>query len=65
VRTYVCDNCGKIFPALQHEDTANLFSFTVKAEVSEWSGKSLSRKIGEYCHDCMVKIEAKIKAGVN
>jgi len=54
-RKYICDNCGKEVSAAS---LLNELKFNVPKLAT-------CKVIGEYCDDCMAKIEARIKEGVS
>ena len=51
----ICDNCGKQKPVLQLCYAEAFFTKAVIPII----------KIGEYCDECLKKIEARVREGVN
>jgi hypothetical protein len=69
-RKYICDNCGKKFDSEWHwssptngYEVSNLYVLVFYPLTTFLHPNSF--KFGEYCADCKVKIEARIKEGVN
>lgn len=68
-RRYICDNCGKEFDSETHLSSpthgyqvSNLWVLSFYPSATYLH--PIAFKLGEYCEDCKVKIEERIRAGV-